>query len=73
ALVRRRGELAKRIRAQIERVKEAHLNMTEFQSVPRFKEVLRRELKILKEFRAPQKEFAAMARQLTDEFFRSMR
>jgi len=73
SLVQRRAELAQRIKAQIERVKEARVNMRDYPDDSRFKNVLLRELTILKEFRKPEKEFAGMARQLTDEFIKSMR
>lgn len=71
-LVERRAETAKLIAAQIERVKEAALNVCEFPATQRFKDVLRRELAVLKEFRKPEKQFAGMARQLTDEFLKSL-
>jgi uncharacterized protein (TIGR02646 family) len=73
SLVERRATLAKRIKAQIERVKEAIRNMQKYPNDPQFKVVLRRELKDLKEFRKPNKEYTAMARQLTDEFLTSMK
>ena len=72
SLIERRAEVAKLIAAQIERVREATVNVREFPATPRFKRVLRRELASLKDFRKPEKEFAAMARQLTDEFLRSV-
>ena len=71
-LVERRAEAAKLIAAQIERVREAALNVREFPAVQRFKDVLRRELAVLKDFRKPDKQFAAMARQLTDEFLKNI-
>lgn len=71
-LVERRAETAKLIKAQIERVKEAALNVREFPATQRFKDVLRRELTVLKEYRKPEKQFAGMARQLTDEFLKSL-
>lgn len=71
-LIERRAETAKQIAAQIERVREAALNVREFPATPRFKDVLRRELAVLKEFRNPKKQFAGMARQLTEEFLKSI-
>lgn len=71
-LIERRAETAKLIAAQIERVKEASLNVREFPTTQRFKDVLRRELAVLKEFRKPEKQYAGMARQLTEEFLRSV-
>jgi uncharacterized protein (TIGR02646 family) len=71
-LIERRAETAKLIAAQIERVKEATLNVREFPTTQRFKDVLRRELAVLKEFRKPEKQFAGMARQLTDEFLKNI-
>ena len=71
-LVDRRAETAKLIAAQMERVKEAALNVREFPATKRFQDVLRRELAILKEYRQPEKQFAGMARQLTDEFLKSL-
>jgi len=71
-LVQERAERAKQILAQIERVKEASLNVRDYPGLARFKNALRRELKVLKDFRKPTMEYAALARQLTDEFLKSL-
>lgn len=72
-LVQRRAAMAKSIAAQIERVKEASLNVRDFPTTKRFKDVLRRELAVLKDYRKPDKEFAGMARQITEDFLKSVR
>ena len=70
-LIERRAETAKLIAAQIVRVREALENVRD-SPTQRFNDILKRELAVLKEYRNPEKEFAGMARQLTEEFLKSV-
>jgi uncharacterized protein (TIGR02646 family) len=72
-LVERRAEYARKILAQIERVKRATLNMQRYPNDSNFKDDLRKELRELKDYLEPNKEYAAMARQLAKDFLRSVK
>lgn len=71
-LVDRRKERADAILAQIERVKRATENIQQYPNDPKFKDDLRRELADLNAHLDPKKEYLALARQLTDSFFKSI-
>lgn len=70
-LVERRAEYARKIRAQIERVRRARRKMRTYPKDVSFEDDVRTELKELKYYLEPHQEYLAMARQLTDAFLKS--
>ena len=70
-LVERRAEYARLILAQIERVRRANENRRRYPNDDSFENDVRKELKELKDYLEPHKEYSAMARQLTHEFLKS--
>jgi uncharacterized protein (TIGR02646 family) len=72
-LVERRAEYAKKILAQIERVKRSALYVQQYRRNGNFRKDLRAELDELKAFGRSDREYSAMARQLTDHFIKTVR
>jgi len=70
-LVERRAEYARKILAQIERVRRPRENMRTYPNDASFEDDVRRELKELKYYLEPHQEYSAMTRQLTDDFLKS--
>jgi len=70
-LVDHRAEKARKILAQIERVRRARDYMRTYPNDVRFEDDVRRELKELKNYLEPHQEYSAMARQLADNFLKS--
>lgn len=70
-LVEHRAAKAKKILAQMERVRRAREYMQTYPNDVNFANDVRRELKELKNYLEPNQEYSAMARQLTDKFLNS--
>jgi len=67
-LVEERAKHAKSILAQIKRVNRALANIEKYPNDPQFEEDFERELGVLEEFLKPEKQYVALARQLTADF-----
>jgi uncharacterized protein (TIGR02646 family) len=71
-LVEERAKYAKLILAQIVRVTEALANIQKYPNDQQFEVVFDRELEALEEFLKPEKQYVALARQLTENFLMSI-
>lgn len=71
-LVERRRERALLVLAQIERVRELTADFAQNPTSTVIEARLKREMKVLKEFTKPEREYAGMARQLVNDFLDSL-